>query len=204
MFLQGELVVVQSLARRKALVDKSVPEQGLTPLMMAASQGHTHIITSLMKDFQPPANLEMININGATALMLAANAGQASTVELLLLLGARSDPIAQRRLTALMMACTHGHHLAARALLDKKARQSARMDTGETALMLASRNGHEVLDDIDIIQMLYDEYELKTLIAKTVDGSGVAWRQESAIAQNAQRSRCRGTNCAHACSRERL
>lgn len=92
--------------------------------------------------------------HGQTALMLAAHAGHAAAVRVLLVLGADANHTAKHGLTALMLAVLGGHAEVVQALLDGGA-DTTRRGTGapgfanQTALDLAGARG-----DAAIVAML--------------------------------------------------
>ena len=89
-------------------------------------------------------DLNIVNPNGVTALMLAADKGHAPVVNLLIC-DQRVDPTlaTQQGGTVLMHAAQSGHTAVVKLLLaDERVDPSIANQDGFTALMLACKNGH--------------------------------------------------------------
>ncbi|KAL4542540.1 hypothetical protein Ndes2526B_g04010 [Nannochloris sp. 'desiccata'] len=92
-----------------------------------------------------PANLELRNKHGATALMAAVVGGHETTVGLLLRKGADTEAANAYGITTLMLAAHHNRAIIANMLLAAGAKVVAKNSDGGTALMEACQCG---IDDV--------------------------------------------------------
>jgi hypothetical protein len=113
-----------------------------TPLMCAASQGHTSVVQLLLEH---NASVESSNDRGLTPLAVAAVRGHESTVRLLLEYNACVTSTNDNERTALSHAAARGHESIARLLLDNAADIEARDRLHRTPISIAAENGHEVV-----------------------------------------------------------
>lgn len=81
-------------------------DDGETPLMKAADDGHTAIVEALLK---AGADVNAIDEDGQTALMMAADEGHVQIVKLLLNAGANVNAKDEDGETALMKALDENH-----------------------------------------------------------------------------------------------
>ncbi len=128
----------ERLLRAGAQVD-AVNEYGVTPLLLASTNGSARMIGALLNAGADPNRTLP---NGETPLMWAARAGRADAVSALLTRGARVD--ARERTmgqTALMWAVALDHTDVAKTLLAHSADVNARSVSGFTPLMFAARDG---------------------------------------------------------------
>jgi len=135
----GELADAQRLVAEGVAVDV-VESEGRTPLMVAAFDGHRHVVSFLLVE---GADVDHRDGNGRTALMYASSGPFVETVELLLDAGAEVD--AQGLLegfTALMTAAAEGQLDVVQLLLDRGADPAIQDVDGDTALTFALENGH--------------------------------------------------------------
>ena len=138
--------------RLNGLDGKDVP---LTPLHLAAMDGHTQVVALLLdRGVKPDLKLGYQQAQGATPLMMAAGAGHTDTVALLLARGA--DPNAtmndtagmgKNGTTALDLACQAGHLDTANALLNGGANING--TGGVTPLQVAASAGQ-----VEIVKFL--------------------------------------------------
>jgi ankyrin repeat domain-containing protein 50 len=84
-------------------------------------------------------------LRGKTPLIVSAEMGDNTTVQLLLEKGADIDAKADSGWKALHLAARNGYEAVVRVLLEHKADVDARIGHGWTALYLAARNGHEAV-----------------------------------------------------------
>ncbi len=111
-----------------------------SPLMLAAENGDTAIVTSLLTH---SANVNTASKKTkATALSLAVTENHQDIVELLLNRDADANVKLQFEWTSLMIAADHGHLDIARLLLAKKAAVDQQNRFGATALLIAAEKGH--------------------------------------------------------------
>ena len=144
---KGDLNAIRDLLRKGADINRPLELDVQTPLMMAASLGHSHIVGEFLK-------WETLDVNArsgycaATALILAAGRGHEDVVcELLKCDRLDVNAITTRGHTALLLASCDGRDGIVRALLkheklDVNLHHGGAMD-GTTALMWASGSGHE-------------------------------------------------------------
>jgi hypothetical protein len=149
----------------------AVMEDGLTPLLLAASQGHTHVLEVLLAQ---QVSLAQTDDAGHTALHLAAIAGSTDCLEVLLsVIGAAAAAAAaaasaaaaaaspsppdildqrdQSGKTALMLASLHGHTAVLRLLLERHASVGPADNDARTALHHAVERA-----DTEAVAMLLD------------------------------------------------
>lgn len=116
-------------------------------MRLAAWNGHTLLLTYLLKESASPEQSLKKVVNGETLLHVAAGNGNEAVVKLLLDRGA--EIIARTKTnkkTALHLAASNGHIMVVTELLGRKDRPcgpelvKARTADGETALSLAARN----------------------------------------------------------------
>ena len=112
--VKGLLEVCKLLLSKGASVSKG--ENGWSPLMAAAQEGHTEVCKLLLETGK--ANIEEISPDGNTTLRLAASKGFASTVELLLSIGAKVDTKDNQGFTPLLSAAQGGHTEVCNLLLE--------------------------------------------------------------------------------------
>lgn len=133
--LAGDLTTVRSLIERGNSVDSSDPD-GSTLLMLAAREGHVHVVEYLIG---LKAEINRRNKFGDTALMAASIKGRLETVQALLSHGAELNP---QGWTALHYAAFEGRTEVLKFLLEKGAAKDAIAPNGYTPLMLAVRGRH--------------------------------------------------------------
>uniref|UniRef100_A0A061S307 Ankyrin repeat n=1 Tax=Tetraselmis sp. GSL018 TaxID=582737 RepID=A0A061S307_9CHLO len=117
---------------------------GCTPLHYAAAGAHSQCVKMLLE--APAADVNRVETNLLSPLMLASSVGDAKTVELLLEAGASVNLCDKEGTTALMMACSNSHKEVARLLLGAGALADA-----ENAQGLIAR---DMVADSDILRML--------------------------------------------------
>ena len=117
-----------------------------TPLIQASRNGHFAIVQMLFTA-NPPADLELKDREGNTALLLAAQFGHDEIVQLVVSQGAHLDNFNNDGNTALIQACRHGHSEIVKMLIT--ANPPADLDLmdreGNTALMLAASHRNDVI-----------------------------------------------------------
>ena len=87
------------------------------------------------------ADVNLRQLDGATALHWAVHWEDLEATELLISAGANVDTANDLRVTPLLMACTSGNAVIVETLLEAGANPRDALSSGETALMLASRAG---------------------------------------------------------------
>ena len=87
------------------------------------------------------ADVNLRQLDGATALHWAVHWEDLDTTALLISAGANVDTANDLRVTPLLMACTSGNAVIVETLLEAGANPRDALSSGETALMLASRAG---------------------------------------------------------------
>jgi len=129
-------------------VENSAGER-LTPLIIAARNGHTVLVRLLIRKFK--VNLEHAGsvrfdncfIDGATALWVAAGAGHIKIVKLLVRAGANVNHTTDTNSTALRAACFDGRLDVVMYLCEHGADVNIPNKYNNTCLMIASYKGHE-------------------------------------------------------------
>ncbi|CEO58471.1 hypothetical protein PMG11_03195 [Penicillium brasilianum] len=134
----------KSLAEGANVQVQCQSETNLTPLPLAAWNGHDAVIQLLLatEGIEP----DFRNPNGVTPLAFAAWNGHEAVVKLLLATRVEPDSKTSSGDTPLLLAVWNGHEAVAKLLLvvdgvDPESRTSR----GETPLLLAASNGHEAL-----------------------------------------------------------
>jgi formylglycine-generating enzyme required for sulfatase activity len=128
-------------AVRERLVQGTDPDaavEQITPLTIAAADGHVAIVDMLLD-----AGAKIEGATSLSPLRLAADKGQSEVVRLLLRRGAKVDVADSDGWTALMWASRGGHLAIVEALLASGADINRTIiDKGANALHLAAQNGH--------------------------------------------------------------
>ena len=138
---QGNLKTVQTLLAAGADVNATNSKQ-TTALMAASEAGHADIIKALGTRKQ--LDLEAMDWNMDTALMLAVRHQQAAAVDALLALGANVN-FMKAGMSVLIAASYQGNAAIVQALLDAGANADWADENGETALDVAvARNFTDV------------------------------------------------------------
>ncbi len=135
--LYGDVKAAQSLIASGADVN-AFDATGMTPLMIAASEGKTAIAELLI---QAGADVKLAGQDGTTALMRAASANRIDILKLLMTKGADVNMKNTGGMTALMVAAFGGYSDAVRQLIASKADPNAKDNQGRTALMAAATSG---------------------------------------------------------------
>ncbi|KAF3000396.1 hypothetical protein E8E14_000454 [Neopestalotiopsis sp. 37M] len=134
----GNETIVEALLVH--VMDTEVFHHGLTPLMMAARDGHCTIVKLLLSKNAKPNAKDKKN---QTPLMYAAKHGFTDVVEVLLKHNADvSAETARTNMTSLWLAASGGHQDVIQLLLRHGADIDASGLDGDTVLMAASRRGH--------------------------------------------------------------
>jgi ankyrin repeat protein len=143
------------LAKVHAILDENPREIGargslaMTPLMLAALEGHTDVV-KLLLDKGAPVN--ETNEYKVPPLFMAAGAGHIDIVKLLLDKGAKVNARTNHDNTPLEHAAQNGHADVAKLLIDSGAEIEAKDDMGVTPLFEAAEGGYD-----DIVTLLLDK-----------------------------------------------
>ena len=140
----GHVDVLQCLLQQGMSANvKSAPSGG-TPLFVAAEQGQTACIQTLL---DAGADIDHSNADGHTALYLAVYCGQLEAVEWLLARGAKVQGWRSSKSDPLCIAACNGHMACVKALLAAGAPIITGKKYGFSALNSAAQNGHvEILE----------------------------------------------------------
>jgi len=139
----GEYEVVKKLLREDEKVNATSMPSGMTPLILAATNGHEQIVDAL---FDAGAAVNTVDMLESTALMYAASKGHVGIVNKLLRRGADvniASPKKHLDSTALTLAAGNGQD----AVLELLLKAGAEIDwhterDGFSALLLAAEFGH--------------------------------------------------------------
>lgn len=123
---------------------------GITPLILAAAQGHEEVVKILL---QKNAPINARSKKYGIPLHAAAARGHVEVVQLLLEKHARISVIDHIGNTALHHAARNGHNKVVMHLLQKGAKVNAQTTDGATAFDIAAWEGH-----VDIMQLLLEEH----------------------------------------------
>ncbi len=126
-------------------------EDGRTPLVWAAYNGHTEVVRFLIED-RIDVNTTTPDMHGMTALQAAAAGGHANIAQILI--DAGSDVNAQQDVngaTALLYATSSGQIEVVQVLIDAKAELNVKTLEGKTALTYAKES-----NQADIVKLLND------------------------------------------------
>jgi ankyrin repeat protein len=119
-------------------------DEGRTPLMVAAAQGHLQAIEALVRS---GVSVNATGMGRMTALHEAAANGHGAAVKMLLLAGADIDSLTVDNATPLMCAAAWGYLDVAKLLLENGA-DSKRVDRyGDTAAEIAREKGENSVAD---------------------------------------------------------
>ncbi|XP_043518370.1 protein TANC2 isoform X2 [Frieseomelitta varia] len=150
----GSTATVSALLARGAS-PTAVNAKGLSPLMLAAREGHWGTAERLLQgtlssstdtDLDDAASLlDQRDPVGRTALMLAASEGHTNLIELFLDKRSVLESRDKEGLTALCWACVRGRLVAVQNLIDHGADVNTNDNTGRTPLDLAAFQGNPKL-----------------------------------------------------------
>jgi len=134
----GRTEIARSLIVAKADVDGRAPNNLWTPLMNAASGGHTAVAELLLEN---GADANAQDKEHWTPLMLAAGKGHVETVKLLLDRGATINFQGAHGNTAFMQAVNQGKTGVVEFLIQRQADVNIKNERGDTALAMARGRG---------------------------------------------------------------
>ncbi|CAD1475873.1 unnamed protein product [Heterotrigona itama] len=150
----GSTATVSALLARGAS-PTAVNAKGLSPLMLAAREGHWGTAERLLQGTLSSSTdtilddaaslLDQRDPVGRTALMLAASEGHTNLIELFLDKGSVLENRDKEGLTALCWACVRGRLVAVQNLIDRGADVNTNDNTGRTPLDLAAFQGNPKL-----------------------------------------------------------
>lgn len=142
--LLGDAPAAEALLAAGADANAAVAEgsfAGLTPLMLAAEEGHEQCLSALLGS-GAALDLEACTDRGRTALMLVAREGHEGCIASLAEAGADVRATDATGTTALMLAAHHGHPGCVAALAALGAEVQAANSEGFDALKMAAVAGH--------------------------------------------------------------
>jgi len=128
-------------------------EEGITPLMAAAGQGHLDAVQALL---DAGARADMTDVNGWSAIFKAAynhemDTGYAPVVKALIDAGANPNATIHFGITPLMLAAGGGEGAVCEVLLEAGADPRAVNEAGRTALQMAKERHW-----VDVINLLHE------------------------------------------------
>jgi ankyrin repeat protein len=137
--LHGSVDVVIYLLDELQIDPNAAREDGVTPLMVASSQGFDTIAKLLIN---AGSDVNAPDLQNTTALVNAAEYGSPELVSLLLRSGAHVNIFTENSFTPLIVASAHGHLECVQRLVEAGAIVDLEHPDGVTALMYASAAGH--------------------------------------------------------------
>jgi len=151
--LVTSLLLKEPEADRPSLVNTAYTdgEQLCTPLIIAARNGHTSVVVTLLQTFSYNTDVEAEGtvkfdghmIEGATALWCAAGAGHQAIVQSLVSAGADVNHVTKTNSTPLRAACFEGRLDIVRFLCENKADFHIANKYNNTCLMISCYKGHQ-------------------------------------------------------------
>ena len=135
----GHVECASILLNARASPEVRRPVDGLTPLMICCSRGHTTMAEALLA---AGADTHSHRPDGQTALMSASRLGHANCVAALLRSHAEVDQRMHHGWSALLLASLEGHETVVRLLLNARAAVDGDDAYGSTPLSKACQVGH--------------------------------------------------------------
>jgi len=136
--IQGDLEAVRTMLDAEPKLLESRNADNLTPLHLAAINGHITISRLLL---EKGAEVDAGDNENSTALHNAAGQGHEEIVSLLVNNGAGINHKDDNDMTPLHFACSYGRETCAKILLEKGADGNAREINGRTPLFFTARQG---------------------------------------------------------------
>lgn len=135
--------ILQLLLRSRASAVVSGADEGVTPLHLAAQKGRPELVNALLATHLPPMAREAKDVEGRTAVHVAAKNGRNGSLVAILGAKGRTDARDNDGRTPLFMAAESGRVEAVRILLGQRADVLAQDAIGNTAQVMARTWGHE-------------------------------------------------------------
>uniref|UniRef100_A0A0G4FMY1 Uncharacterized protein n=1 Tax=Chromera velia CCMP2878 TaxID=1169474 RepID=A0A0G4FMY1_9ALVE len=142
---EGSLSSLTELIDRGANLEERPNQLKITPLWIAAQQGHVQIVDALLKR---GASTEAVSFQQLTPLYIAAQMDRLPVVEALIKAGANVDARRDTHHTALHIAAEHGHIAVMQALIKAGASVEPRTLESATPLYIAAQNGRQAAVDL--------------------------------------------------------
>ena len=121
---------------------------GLSPLWIAAHEGHSDIVKLLLAS---KSDINYADKDGVTPLHIAAERGREEVVRILLENDAEINLCDKENVSPLYIAAQNGFLNVVKLLLDYKAKPDLQENNGESSLYIAARNGHK-----DVVNLLLE------------------------------------------------
>lgn len=145
----GDFEAVNRLMDAGAQIDAKQGDQQMSPIHLAAQNGHSEVVLFLSTN---GADIDALNAKGETPLHLAAYEGHDEVCETLIEYGADVNANEHHdKWTPLHEAAVMGHHEVVSLLLENDANPAARSKSRETPAHLAAGRGH-----VDTLMTLAD------------------------------------------------
>ncbi|XP_061675172.1 inversin isoform X2 [Syngnathoides biaculeatus] len=146
--LSGHVSTVKLLLEKGALVD-SLDVMKHTPLFRACEMGHRDVILTLIKGTVGSARVDLVDVDGHTALHWAALGGNAEVCQILMENGISPNVQDQAGRTPLQCAAYGGYITCMAVLMEKQADPNIQDKEGRTALHWSCNNGY-----LDAVKLL--------------------------------------------------
>ena len=154
---RGAVEAVRFLVEEDVIKDEGDKEDGWTPLMYAAQNGHSAVVQCLLEQ---GSDKDKTDNEGSSPLYITAQEGHSSVVKYLLEQGADIDKAANDGFTPLHIAAQQGHLAVVQCLLEHGADREKVNNDGCSPLIVAAQEGH-----LPVVQCLLEHGADKDKVA---------------------------------------